>query len=216
MKRGKFITFEGGDGVGKSTQIQRLAQRLLMHGIDCVVTREPGGTPFAERVREFILAGQLPAHPPMAEALLFAAARFDHIAGLIEPALAEGRWVLSDRFSDSTHAYQGAAGGGDPTALGQLEQLSVGDCAPELTFILDLEPMMGRARIAERGGGSIVEDDPFEGRDFAFQARLRQAFLDIAAQHSDRCKVVDAGQAFGLVEAAVWGHVASRFGLAAD
>ena len=215
MQRGRFITFEGGDGVGKSTQIQRLAQHLLKHGIDCVVTREPGGTPFAERVRDFILAGQLPAHPPMAEALLFAAARYDHIAGLIRPALEEGRWVLSDRFSDSTQAYQGAAGGGDLSALMQLEVLTVADCAPELTIVLDLEPMTGRARIAERGGGLEVEVDPFEGRDLAFQTRLRQAFLDIATEHSERCKVVEAGQSLDTVEAEVWQHVVVRFELEA-
>ena len=123
MILGKFITFEGGDGVGKSTQILRLAARLRGCGIDCVLTREPGGTPFAERVREFILGGALPPHPAMAEAFLFAAARVDHVEALIQPALAAGQWVLSDRFADSTRAYQGAAGGVDHDKLLQLETL---------------------------------------------------------------------------------------------
>lgn len=212
MKRGKFITFEGGDGVGKSTQIQRLAERLRVLGIDCAMTREPGGTPFAERVRDFILAGGLPSHPALAEALLFGAARVDHVNGLIKPALEAGQWVLSDRFADSTRAYQGAAGGVDQLELMQLEALTHGDCQPDLTFVLDLDPLAGRVRIAERGAVA-AGDDPFEGRDLTFQTRLRAAFLEIAQAETVRCRVVDAAQPADAVELAIWGIVVGRFGL---
>lgn len=214
MERGQFISFEGGDGVGKSTQIARLAARLEALGIACVVTREPGGTPFAERVRDFILAGELPVHPPLAEALLFGAARLDHVEGLIKPALAAGQWVLSDRFADSTRAYQGAAGGVDLSVLMQLETLIHGDCRPGLTLVLDLDPSAGRGRIAARRGG-VDGRDPFEARDLAFQERLRASFLEIAGAESDRCRVIDAAQPVDAVEAVVWGFVADRFGLEA-
>lgn len=214
MERGQFITFEGGDGVGKSTQIERLAARLDALGIACVVTREPGGTPFSERVREFILAGELPAHPPLAEALLFAAARIDHVEGLIKPSLAAGQWVLSDRFADSTRAYQGAAGGVGLNVLMQLEGLIHGDCQPDLTLVLDLDPTAGRARIAARGGNES-RDDPFEGRNLAFQTRLRAAFLEIAAGETERCRAIDAAQPVDAVASAVWAAVAKRFALEA-
>lgn len=211
MARGKFITFEGGDGVGKSTQILRLAERLRARGIDCVLTREPGGTPFAERVREFILSGALPAHPAMAEAFLFAAARVDHVEVLIKPALAQGRWVLSDRFADSTRAYQGAAGDVDIDALMRLEELTHRGCAPDLTLMLDLDPTEGRARIASRGEVSEVDGrDPFEGRDLAFQTRLREAFVEIAKQEPERCQVIAADRDVELIDADIWDVVVAR------
>jgi dTMP kinase len=211
MIRGKFITFEGGDGVGKSTQIARLAASVHAHGIDCVVTREPGGTPFAERVRELILKGDLPQHSPMAEALLFGAARYDHVGGLIRPALDAGRWVLCDRFADSTRAYQGVAGGVGSEALTQLEQLVHADCMPDLTLILDLDPGAGRKRIEERGSASATSrGDPFEGRSHDFQARLRNAFLEIAQREPARCEVINASGDADVVEAAIRHVVAAR------
>ncbi|MBU2532493.1 MAG: dTMP kinase [Alphaproteobacteria bacterium] len=217
MIRGNFITFEGGDGVGKSTQIRRLENRLRVGGLECVTTREPGGTPFAERVRDFILASNLPAHPAMAEALLFAAARYDHVENLIKPALSEHKWVLCDRFSDSTRAYQGAAGGVDRSSLVQLEALTHESCTPDLTLILDLDPSEGRARIASRRSADASNDgDPFEARDLAFQARLREAFLDIAAEEPGRCRIIDAGAGPDAVEEAIWKVVARRFRLGTD
>ncbi len=212
MMRGKFITFEGGDGVGKSTQIQRLASRLRARGLECVTTREPGGTDFAERVRDFILQGGLPSHSALAEALLFGAARVDHVSALIKPALAAGQWVLSDRFADSTRAYQGAAGGVDNETLMQLEGLTHADCPPDLTLMLDLEPTAGKQRIAARGADA-AGTDPFEGRDLSFQKRLRAAFLEIAEADGARCHVIDAAQAPDEVEVAVWSIVAERFAL---
>ncbi len=216
MEQGKFITFEGGDGVGKSTQIQRLAARLAGQGIECVVTREPGGTPFAERIRDFILSGALPEYPALAEAHLFGAARVDHVKGLIEPARAAGKWVLSDRFADSTRAYQGAAGGVDRSVLLQLEALTHPNCMPDLTLILDLEPTAGRVRIAERGVCPDRGTDPFEGRNLDFQERLRAAFLAIGKANPARCQVIDAAQSADVIEAEVWRLVASKFALEAD
>lgn len=213
MERGRFITFEGGDGVGKSTQIRRLAARLHDEGIACIETREPGGTPFAERVRRFILAGDLPPHAPLAEALLFSAARVDHVGERIMPALSAGTWVLSDRFADSTRAYQGAAGGVDGDTLARLEALTHPYCQPDLTLILDLDPVDGKRRIAERDHTSDGGNDPFEGREFDFQVRLRAAFLDLAVNDPGRCRVIDAAQSVESVEAAVWQAIVERFGV---
>jgi len=211
MKRGKFITFEGGDGVGKSTQIARLADRLRGCGVECIVTREPGGTPFAERIRTIILEGNLPSHSPLAEALLFASARVDHVEHLIGPGLEAGKWVLCDRFADSTRAYQGAAGGGDEAKLLQLEGVTHGSCAPDLTLILDLDPEVGRTRISERNHGSALVQDPFEARALEFQQRLREGFLQIAADEPDRCVVIDASLDADGVATAIWQVVEPRF-----
>lgn len=216
MNRGKFITFEGGDGVGKSTQILRLADRLRARGIPCLVTREPGGTPFAECVRNFVLDGSLPEHPAMAEAFLFAAARYDHVHARILPALAAGQWVLSDRFSDSTRAYQGAAGGVELDALMQLEGLTHDGCRPDLTLILDLDPVVGQRRVLERGATSERKAaDPFEQRNLAFQNSLRAAFLDIARREPERCRVIDASREAEAIEGDIWAQIAGRFDLEA-
>jgi dTMP kinase len=218
MMQGKFITFEGGDGVGKSTQIERLARRLSLHNIQSVLTREPGGTPFAERVREFILGGELPPHSALAEAMLFAAARQDHVEKLIRPALGVGNWVLCDRFADSTRAYQGAAGGVDHAALLTLEGLTHGGTTPDLTLVLDLDPMAGRQRIAARKtvreqAAAEAPIDPFETRGGEFQRKLRQAFLDIARSDPKRCVVIDASQDVVAVDQAVWAAITARYGL---
>lgn len=200
MSRGLFITFEGGEGVGKSTQIRHLAERLTAFGREVVTTREPGGTPFAEKVRDLVLDPVAATRTPLAEALLFSAARADHIVQLITPALMRGAVVLSDRFADSTRAYQGAAGGLDAGVVATLETLTLGHVRPDLTIILDLDPKIGLARANTRRGaqtsgaepGGFLVPDAFEGRDLAFHARLRQAFLDIASAEPDRCVVVDA------------------------
>ncbi len=213
MTGGRFITFEGGDGVGKSTQLQRLAERLEGAGIGVTTTREPGGTPFAERLRDLILDPSTPDHPPLAEAFLFAAARHDHVECLIRPALERGDWVLSDRFADSTRAYQGAAGGVEAGALAQIEALAHPDMRPGLTIILDLAPDAGRRRIAHRDGGTPQSGDRFERRRDEFQARLREAFLEIAAAEPDRCHVIDAALPEDAVADAIWAAVADRFAL---
>lgn len=200
MARGKFITFEGGEGSGKSTQVAALATALKERGVGVLVTREPGGTPFAEEVRNFLLFGPGRATPgtPLAEALLFYAARADHIARKIGPELAAGSWVICDRFIDSTRAYQGAASGVDAKTLLGLESIVLGDCKPDLTFILDLPADVGLARAEARRNKELApasfapERDLFEGRDISFHQRLRLGFQRIASGEPQRCVLIDA------------------------
>src|ERR1700674_3233425 len=151
MASGKFITFEGGEGSGKSTQARLLVDRLKARGIDAILTREPGGSPFAEQVRALLLDPATPSHSALSEALLFYAARADHLDKTIRPALAGGRWVICDRFSDSTSVYQGVAGGLAGDALDALERMVVAPTRPKITFILDLAPAHGLARARARG-----------------------------------------------------------------
>ncbi len=176
MIKGKFITFEGGEGSGKSTQAGLLAERLRARGLTVVVTREPGGSALADRLRELILAPSKAPPSALAEALMFYAARADHLDKTIRPALEKGHWVVCDRFSDSTRAYQGAAGGLDPAVIDALERMVVGASAPDLTLLLDLDPSVGLARADARRksvasalttGGFIVADT-FEGRTSGF------------------------------------------------
>lgn len=207
---GKFITFEGGEGAGKSTQIRHLADRLTAAGVPVAATREPGGTPIAEAIRQVILSGRARELGPEGEAVLFAAARADHVAGLIRPSLADGRWVLSDRFIDSTRAYQGAAGGADARLLSALERAAVGDARPDLTLILDLAPEVGLGRVGRRLTGSEGELDRFESDALSVHRRRREAFLDIAAHEPERCVVIDAGRSEDEVANRVWQAVSAR------
>ncbi len=208
--RGVFVTFEGGEGAGKSTQIARLAEHLRRGGHRPVLTtREPGGSPRAEAIREALLAGVAKPYGPFAEALLFSAARIDHLDTLIRPALARGEIVLCDRFTDSTRAYQGAAGGIEPALLASLERVVVGPTQPDLTLILDLDPEIGLARARARSGPS-EEPDRFEAETLDFHRRLREAFLRIAAAEPGRCAVIDAGAEAEAVEAAIRAVVAER------
>jgi dTMP kinase len=192
-ERGRFITFEGGEGVGKSTQLTRLAAHLRARGFEVVTTREPGGTPKAEALREVLLSGRIAPLGPLAEASLFAAARLDHVERLIRPALLRGAYVLCDRFTDSTRAYQGARGGVDAQKLDLLEKAAVGDVRPDLTLILDLASEEGLARAAARRQTAGLRADRFEAEDDGFHEGLRRAFLEIAEQEPERCCVIDAG-----------------------
>jgi dTMP kinase len=214
MASGRFITFEGGEGSGKSTQAGLLAQRLRARGIDPIVTREPGGSPFAEQVRGLILSTDVAPHPPLAEALLFCAARVDHLEKTIRPALQAGRWVICDRFSDSTRVYQGAAGGVAPETLEALEHVVVGATRPDLTFILDIAPASGlsRARSRRAPSGAQVADnaDPYESRNLAFHERLREGYLAIAKSEPQRCAVVDGARPADQVAADVWAETERR------
>lgn len=212
--RGRLITFEGGEGAGKSTQIRRLADRLAERGIEVVVTREPGGSPLAEQLREFVLSGRAAALGPAGEAALFAAARIDHIDSMIAPALARGAFVLCDRFIDSTRAYQGIMGKADPAVIAQLEKAALRGLRPDLTIVLDLPAREGLARAARRRG-LISEPDRFEGQDLGFHEGLREAFLDIAAREPDRCRVIDSGAPKDEVAEAIWRLVEARFPAAA-
>src|SRR4029077_2837562 len=177
--RGRFITLEGGEGVGKSVQAQRLEERLTGLGLAVVRTREPGGSPGAEPLREAMFSGLSGEFTPAGQAFLFSAARVDHLNKTILPALARGAWVLSDRFADSTRAYQGAAGNLPPDFIASLERLTVGTNRPDLTLILDLNPEVGLKRATERGKTGPA--DRFESEGLPFHKTLRRAFLDIAA-----------------------------------
>ncbi len=207
---GRFITFEGGEGAGKSTQIARLSRRLADRGIEAVTTREPGGSPKAERIRQRVLAGAAKPFGPLAEALLFSAARIDHLTETIRPALERGAFVLCDRFSDSTRAYQGALGDIDSNLISALEEATISDTRPDLTFILDVPAATGLARAAERRRNAGQGADRFEREDAGFHERLRDAFLDIARREPGRCIVIEGNRDPDLVEADIWNSVAER------
>ncbi|MEQ8934909.1 MAG: dTMP kinase [Amphiplicatus sp.] len=209
-RRGPFITFEGGDGVGKSTQIARLADGLLKTGYDVVTTREPGGSRGAETVRALLVQGAADRWSPLTEALLVFAARADHLERVINPARARGAIVLCDRFTDSTMAYQGIAGalGGD--VVSRLADLVVGDDGPNLTIILDAPSSHALARAEGRGG-----DNRFESKGEEYQERVRQAFLTIAAAEPQRCALVDGSASVDEVSAHIAGLVHVRLGLGA-
>lgn len=216
MADGKFITLEGGEGTGKTTQAQRLADRLRAAGIDAVITREPGGSPFAERLRNVLLDPSVPDHPPLSEALVFYAARADHLDTVIRPALRNGQWVICDRFSDSTRAYQGAAGELDASVIDHLDDLVVGTTQPDLTLIIDLDPKIGMQRADDRRKAAASKPqnqsdrDRFEGRADPFHAALRNGFLDIAKRYPERAAVVDGAVSADLLADTIWSVVKTR------
>ncbi len=203
MARGFFITFEGGEGAGKSTQLTRLADRLEATGRDLVRTREPGGSPGAEAIRSLLVTGEADRWSPITETLLMYAARRDHIERVIAPALARGAVVLCDRFADSTRAYQGAGGGAPASLISALQAEVLGDLQPDLTLILDLPTASGLARAAGRGGGEAR----FESKGLAFHERLRAGFLVIAQADPERCRIVDAAADEAVVGATIWAEV---------
>jgi dTMP kinase len=207
-RRGRFITLEGGEGAGKSTQIRLLVSRLQDRGIDVVATREPGGSPKAEALREVLLSGAAARFGPAGEAMLFSAARIDHVDKTIAPALARGAWVVSDRFADSTRAYQGTLGKLDPGFILELERIAVGDARPDLTIFLDIPPEAGLLRVANRRSG--YQPDRFEAEGIEFHAGLRKAFLEIAKAEPERCAVVNAQAPEGEVAASIWTEVETR------
>jgi dTMP kinase len=206
---GHFITFEGGEGAGKSTQIRRLAERLAAKGLTVVVTREPGGTDLAEAIREFILSGSAETLGPEAETMLFAAARADHVDRVIRPALARGDWVLCDRFIDSTRAYQGSDGV-DAHFLDSLEKVAIGPVRPDLTLILDLPVEIGLERAHRRRGMAEGGADRFERETVERHERRRELFLAIAAREPERCVVIDANQDPDTVAETIWQNVRHR------
>ncbi len=208
--RGRFITFEGGEGGGKSTQVGLLAESLSGAGIEVLRTREPGGSPGAEEIRALLVGGAPGRWDALTEALLVNAARRDHLVKTVWPALDAGRWVISDRFSDSTLAYQGYAGGVDKRRLGQLRRLIADDFAPDLTLILDLPAEIGLARAKQRGGAG---EDRFERMGRAFHDKLRAGFLAIAKRDAQRCVVIDATQEVETVRQAVRRAVGERLSI---
>ena len=206
---GRFITFDGGEGAGKSTQIRLLAARLIEHGEEVVTTREPGGTPTAEAIRRVLLSGLAEKLGAEGEAVLFAAARADHVDQVIAPALKDGKWVLCDRFFDSTRVYQGIAGGADAGLLNALERVAVNSAWPDLTIIIDVPPDVGLARAVKRGGAE-ASPDRFERDDIAIHEQRREAFLAIARRDPARCVVVDGTASEAATAEAIWQAVSAR------
>ena len=209
----RFITFEGGEGVGKSTQVKRLLVHLNRLDIEAVRTREPGGTPKAEAIRAFILQGRSESWGAGAEAVLFAAARLDHVNQLIAPSLDSGKWVISDRFYDSTRAYQGLTGGVNEKLITGLEILALNGRQPDLTIILDMDPDVAFARVSSRQLEHTLTHtgDRFEKEDLEWHRRLRQAFLAIAKANPDRCVVLPANQGEDELEREIWFTLTHRF-----
>lgn len=194
--QGRFISFEGGEGAGKSTQISRLAEWLAVQGIDCILTREPGGTADAEKLRDLVVNGTSGRWSAMEEMLIMYAARAQHVRTLILPALAEGKWVLTDRFADSTFVYQGLAGGLRVEKIRELHDLVLDGFQPDLTFLLDVPAEIGAARVNKRGE-SLTR---FEARQEKFARKVRDGFLALAEDESNRFRVIDG--TFGLDQVA--------------
>jgi dTMP kinase len=205
VKRGKFLTLEGGEGTGKSTQALRLVDRLRARGLEVVATREPGGTPGAEALRALLVQGGADRWSPTAEVLLMYAARADHLERVIRPALERGAWVVSDRFADSSRAYQGAGGGADPELIERIDRAVVGLDQPDLTLVFDLPVETGLERAQARGG-----DARFEAKGVTFHQRLRDSFLELAAMRPERCVLIDAAADLDAVTERVWREVEFR------
>ncbi|QDF38043.1 dTMP kinase [Bradyrhizobium symbiodeficiens] len=206
--RGRFITFEGGEGTGKSTQIKKLADRLKAAKLRIRVTREPGGSPGAEIMRHLVLSGMGRLLGPEAETLLFAAARDDHVRTVILPALNQGTWVLCDRFADSTRAYQGSLGQVPESLINAMQRVTIGDLKPDLTIILDLPVEIGLQRAAARRGSATP--DRFEGEKLGFHQGLREAYRKIAADDPARCVLIDANSDPDTVAGRVWTMLRDR------
>jgi dTMP kinase len=206
-QRGRFISFEGGEGAGKSTQIRLLVDALAARGLDVIATREPGGSPGAEEIRRLLVSGDPGRWDGVTEALLHFAARRDHLARTVWPALDAGRWVVTDRFADSTMAYQGYGHGLGREPIERLYAVAVGDFAPDLTLILDIPVEAGLARTQGRTGG----EDRYERMDREFHRRLREGFLDIAAREPGRCVVIDAARSVEVVQADMLATVLRHF-----
>jgi dTMP kinase len=216
--QGKFISLEGGEGAGKTTQIKMLADTLKAAGFDPVITREPGGAPGAEMIRSLLVEGDIDRWQPMTEALLHFAARLEHVRETIAPALEEGQWVVSDRFSDSTIAYQGYGHDLGQETMARLHELVLGGFQTDLTLILDIPVEAGLARAGKREAGKIeagesAGEDRYERMDLDFHRRLRDGFLDIARRNSERCLIVDAEQAADQVHTLIREIVQNRFGV---
>lgn len=207
--RGQFITFEGGEGAGKSTQIARLAARLRAAGREVVLTREPGGSPGADQIRSLLVEGEPGRWDAITELLLIFAARRDHLRRTVWPALDRGAIVLCDRFTDSSMAYQGYGRALGRETVERVRQVAIGEFHPDLTLILDLPVEAGLARAGARGG----EENRFESFDAEFHGRVREGFLDIAAREPARCVVLDADRSIEALEAAIGAAVAPRLGL---
>ena len=206
--QGRFITFEGGEGSGKSTHARLLADRLNSLDIDVVLTREPGGSAGAEIIRHILLSGIAKPLGAETEAILFAAARDDHMRATIRPALAAGKWVICDRFIDSTRVYQGALGNVDAKLIRSLERVTVGDDMPDLTFVLDVPATVGLARATRRRGQAVT--DRFEAESIEFHQELRKAYVAIVEAEPKRCIIIDGRAPREVVADRIWTTVEQR------
>lgn len=203
--RGRFITFEGGEGAGKSTQIKRLASTLQLQGLDVVATREPGGTDGAEAIRALVVQGTADRWDPLTELFLIMAARQDHVQRLILPALQQGQWVISDRFFDSSRVYQGIAGGLGLDLIDRFHEPVLPDAMPDLTVVIDLDPEIGLARAARQG-----HEERFEAKGLSFHQQVRDGFLALADRDRARFLVIDGNQSADAVSAAIYDGVKAR------
>ncbi len=208
MSRGIFISLEGGEGAGKSTQIKRLSKYLTDTGLSNIQTREPGGTPGAEKIRDLLVRGDVSLWTPKTEALLMFASRQEHVEKVIKPALAAGKWVICDRFADSSVAYQGIGHGLGMDSIESLHQWVLGDFKPDLTLILDLPVSVG----LERTLAHTVGENRFEDMDVSFHERMREGFLSIAKSNPERCTVIDATQSENEVANDILKNVVVKFG----
>ena len=204
---GQFITFEGGEGSGKSSQIKILKSKLIDKGIDVVSTREPGGTPSAEILRELVTTGEVNKWEPMTEALLMFASRYEHTKNLIIPSLENGKWVLCDRFYHSTYAYQGLGHGLGLEAMEALKKISIGEIEPDLVFFLDIDPMEG----IKRTMGRNTNEDRFEKMDISFHTKLRDAFLGFSKTYSENSVVINADQEINKISDIIFEEIEKRF-----
>ncbi|GAA0772454.1 MAG: dTMP kinase [Brevundimonas sp.] len=206
MQRGRFITFEGGEGAGKTTQARLLVERLRARGLDVLQTREPGGSPGAEEIRGIAVSGEADRWSARTETLLMYAARSDHLERTILPALAAGRWVVCDRFADSSRVYQGAGGGTPESLIEALDDAVVNGDQPDLTLVFDLPVEVGLDRAFGRG----LFETRFESKGLAFHQKLRDGFLQVAERHPERCVVLDATGEVEAVSARLWAVVEER------
>lgn len=213
MTKGIFITLEGGEGTGKSTQIKLLQQALSSAGADVISTREPGGTDQAERIRNLLLQGDSGSFDPMTEALLLFAARREHLVHKIWPAMEKGQWVISDRFADSSRAFQGYGMGLDMQVIENLYSLVAGSFQPNLTFIFDIDPQAGLQRSLKRLQAARIDEDRYERMGLPFHRRIRDGFLSIAKNFPDRCVVIDAALDIQTIHGQILGVIQERFGL---
>lgn len=215
-RNGVFITLEGGDGSGKSTQIKLLQSALSAAGIDAVFSREPGGTDQAEKIRNLLLQRDSGDFDPVTEALLMFAARREHLVNKIWPEMEKGKWVVSDRFADSSRAFQGYGHGLDLDIIEKLYDVVVGDFKPDLTLILDIDPELGLSRSMKHNAASTnaleTTEDRFERMGLGFHTRLREGYLAIAKREPERCVVIDASQSLADVHKAIIAELSRRFG----
>lgn len=208
MTKARFITFEGGEGVGKSTQVKLLFERLMECGIDCMLTREPGGSVGAEEIRELLVKGGTDKWQPMTEALLHNAARAEHVLSTVKPAISDGTWVISDRYADSTLAYQGYGQGVSVETLLEMHKISTGDFWPDLTIVLDGHELH---RAVEREEENSDKEDRYERMGSDFHEKLQHSFLDIAKNNPDRFVVISAKGTIEEVAERVWDAFKIRF-----